>query len=93
MGTKEQVSSQSATIKDQIREFVRENLAAPKGIATFTDEEALTETGVIDSLGILRLVSFLEENFGVRVGDEEITADNMQSINIIEQFVISKGKK
>ena len=92
MATKEQVTNQAAQ-KDQIRDFVRENLAAPKGITTFTDEESLTESGVIDSLGILRLVGFLEENFGVRVGDEEITAENLASINIIEQFVLSKGKK
>ena len=92
MATKEQITNQAAQ-KDQIRDFVRENLAAPKGITTFTDEESLTESGVIDSLGILRLVGFLEENFGVRVGDEEITAENLASINIIEQFVLSKGKK
>jgi acyl carrier protein len=93
MATKEQVSNQPATLKEQIREFVRENLAAPKGITSFTDEEALTETGVCDSLGILRLVSFLEENLGVRVRDEEITADNLTSINVIEQFVLSKTQK
>lgn len=92
MATKEQATTQQPAVKDQIREFVLENLAAPKGITTFTDEESLTTSGVIDSLGILRLIGFLEENFGVRVGDEEIAAENLQSINIIEQFVIAKRK-
>ena len=92
MATKEQMTNQQATLKDQIRDFVRDNLAAPKGITSFTDEESLTGSGVIDSLGILRLVGFLEENFGVRVGDEEIAAENLQSVNVIEQFVLSKKK-
>ena len=91
MATKEQLTNQQ-TLKDQIRDFVRENLAAPKGITSFTDDESLTGSGVIDSLGILRLVGFLEENFGVRVGDEEIAAENLQSIDVIEQFVLSKKK-
>jgi acyl carrier protein len=83
----------SSVIKDQIREFVRENLASAKGISNFTDEESLTENGVIDSLGIFRLVSFLEDTFGVRLGDEEITAENLKSIDIIEAFVVSKTSK
>jgi acyl carrier protein len=89
----QETSQQSSTIKDQIREFVRRELALPKGITSFTDDTSLTENGVVDSLGIFRLVAFLEEAFGVRVGDEEITAENLQSINIMEQFVISKASK
>jgi acyl carrier protein len=79
--------------KDQIRQFVNEELAAAKGISVTNDEESLIENGVIDSLGIFRLVTFLEETYGVKIGDEEISADNLQSINMIEQLVISKSKK
>jgi methoxymalonate biosynthesis acyl carrier protein len=86
-------TANETTIKDQVRQFIREELAAAKGIATFTDSESLTESGIIDSLGIFRLVTFLEENFGVRVGDEEISADNLQSVDKIEALVISKSKK
>lgn len=86
-------TANETTIKDQVRQFIREELAAAKGIATFTDSESLTENGIIDSLGIFRLVTFLEENFGVRVGDEEISADNLQSVDKIEALVISKSKK
>ena len=86
-------TANETTIKDQVRQFIREELAAAKGIATFTDSESLTDNGIIDSLGIFRLVTFLEENFGVRVGDEEISADNLQSVDKIEALVISKSKK
>jgi acyl carrier protein len=85
-------ATQSSSLKDQIREFIMENLAHAKGIASFTDDESLMESGVIDSLGIFRLVSFLEEELRVRVGDEEINAETLKSVNSIEQLVLSKRK-
>lgn len=88
----QEATQPSAMVRDQIREFVRENLAGPKGIASFTDTESLTENGVVDSLGIFRLVAFLEETFGARISDEEITSQNLSSIELIEQLVVSKQK-
>jgi acyl carrier protein len=84
---------QTATVKDQIREFILRELASAKGVSSFSDSESLMELGVIDSLGIFRLVAFLEETFRVRIGDEEITHDNLKSVDSIEQLVIGKQKK
>jgi acyl carrier protein len=84
---------QSASPRDQIREFIQRDLASAKGVDTFSDSESLMESGVIDSLGIFRLVAFLEETFRVRIGDEEITHDNLKSVDSIEQMVVSKLKK
>jgi acyl carrier protein len=82
----------TATPKDQIREFIQKDLASAKGISSFSDSESLMENGIIDSLGIFRLVAFLEETFRVRIGDEEITADNLKSVDVIEQLVLAKKK-
>lgn len=87
------MTTQEATVKDQIRQFVREELASAKGITLVSDDQSLIENGVVDSLGIFRLVTFLEETFGVKIGDEEISAENLQSVDMIEQLVLSKGKK
>jgi acyl carrier protein len=86
-------TANQASIKEQVRQFIMQELASAKGITSFTDSESLMENGVIDSLGVFRLVTFLEENFGVRVGDEEISADYLQSVDRIEQLVLSKNKK
>jgi acyl carrier protein len=86
-------TAKEASVRDQLRQFILEELASAKGISQFTDDESLMANGVIDSLGVFRLVTFLEENFGVRVGDEEITADNLSSVDTIEQLVMRKGKK
>lgn len=85
--------STQPAVKDQIREFIQENLASARGISSFRDDESLMENGVIDSLGIFRLVAFLEENFGVRVSDEEINPENLKSVDAIEQLLLSKSKK
>jgi acyl carrier protein len=82
----------TTTPKDQIREFIQKDLASAKGISSFSDSESLMENGIIDSLGIFRLVAFLEETFRVRIGDEEITAENLKSVDVIEQLVLAKKK-
>jgi len=84
---------ESGEVKDRIREYVLEEFVKSKGIMQITDQEVLTKNGVIDSMGIFRLVAFLEEEFNVRVGDEEITHDNLESIDAIERLVIAKKKK
>ena len=55
-----------------------------------TDSQSLIQSGVIDSLGIFRLVSFLEENCKVRIADEEIVGENFETIDDIERFVSTK---
>ena len=93
MSTTNPIASAQSAVKEQIRDFILENLAQPKGITSFTDDEPLMETGVIDSLGIFRLVSFLEDQVGVRVSDEEINPETLKSLNTIEELVIRKRKK
>jgi len=92
MSATDQTPVNQSTLKHQIREFIQLQLAEPKGIASFTDDESLMESGVIDSLGIFRLVSFLEEELRVRISDEEINAETLKSVNKIEELVIRKRK-
>jgi acyl carrier protein len=84
---------EQAEVKDRIREYILEEFAKSKGINEVSDQEVLAKNGIIDSMGIFRLVAFLEETFNVRIGDEEITNDNLESIDAIERLVISKSKK
>jgi len=83
---------QSASVRDQIREFIRD-LANAKGVSSFTDQEPLMDSGIIDSLSIFRLVTFLEDTFRIRIGDQEITNENLKSVEAVEQLVLSKQGK
>lgn len=85
------MGASDAELKKEIRGFVERRLAAREGTATVADDESLVDRGVVDSLGILQLVAFLEEKFGIRVGDEEISQENFRSIDAISKFVTSKG--
>jgi acyl carrier protein len=78
-----------ASVREQVREFVLEN-ARSKGINEVSDDQSLMVSGIIDSLGIFRLVSFLEDTFRVRISDDEIVPENFQSIDEIEKFVSHK---
>ena len=50
-------------------------------------ETQLLEEGIIDSIGLFRMVTFLEESFRIRVPDEDLLAENFQSIRRIGDFV------
>ena len=87
------MSSASVGFKDTIRRFVLEDLAAGAGLDRVSDSESLVSNGLIDSLGIFRLVAFLEDNFAIRIGDEEILQENFRSIDAIADFVIGKKER
>ena len=84
--------TQTQTIEDRVREFVLKQfpLARKNGLKP---EERWLESGLIDSLGILDLVHFLEEEFKVQVTDEELLPDNFQSLQAVAAFVRAKQTK
>ena len=71
-----------------IREFLADGFML--GDDTIADSASLLESGVVDSTGIMQLVAFLETEFGVRVEDDELTADNLDSVDRIVGFVEAK---
>ncbi len=80
-------------VKKQIHDFVLENLALGKGVTRVADEDSLIESGIVDSLGIFSLVTFLENTFGIRIGDEEIVQENFRTIDTIELLVKKKLRR
>jgi acyl carrier protein len=77
------------TPEDRIREFIVKQfpMARKKGLKL---DEKWLETGMIDSLGILDLVHFLEKEFSVTISDDELQPENFQSLDAVVGFV---GKK
>ena len=82
----------SVSTKDRIREFVQRS-AQERGVSTVGDGESLIQNGVVDSLGIFKLVAFLEETFSIRIPDEEIVFENLESVDRIEKFVNAKLRR
>lgn len=78
-------------MKEQIREFVcRTTFSDPKKI---NDSMLLFDEGIFDSMGLLNLISFLEEDFCIKVEDSELDAENLGSIDAIAAFIERKSNK
>jgi acyl carrier protein len=76
-------------IEKSVREFILENYLILES-EVLADDESLLEKGIIDSTGVLELVAFLEGNFGIKVEDEELIPQNLDTIVNIIEFVRSK---
>ena len=72
--------------ENALTEFVRNELLHGRKVA-LTDDADLLSAGIVDSLGILRLVAFIEERFGVKVPDEDVVFENFQSIRAMADYV------
>ena len=76
-------------MKDKIRLFIVENFLFGKD-EDLTDDSSFLEEGIIDSTGILELVSFLEEEFSISVDDEELIPENLDSIKNVVGYLEKK---
>jgi acyl carrier protein len=56
----------------------------------FADDDSFMENGIIDSTGVLELVSFVEEQFRIEVSDDELIPDNLDSANKLASYVMRK---
>jgi acyl carrier protein len=76
-------------MKDKIRTFIVENFLFGQGEG-LKDDTSFLDGGIIDSTGILELVNFLEEQFSIKVDDEELVPENLDSINNVVGYLEKK---
>lgn len=63
--------------------FIEENLMRDKSSGPLTADESLLQRGVLDSLGLMNLIAFIEEKTGVRIADDDVMLENFETINAI----------
>jgi acyl carrier protein len=78
------------TIAQDIRHFVVANFLFGRNGDQLKDDQSFLDTGIIDSTGVLELVAFLEEKFGISVGDRELLPENLDSVDNASRFVAGK---
>jgi acyl carrier protein len=76
-------------IEDKIREFIVKNLYYAEG-ATLSDDASFLAEGVIDSMGAMELVAFVESEFKIKVEMSEVVVKNFDSISKMANFVRRK---
>ena len=77
-------------LTDRLKEFIYKKfpLAKKQGVK---NSDPLLDSGIIDSLGILDLVTYIEREFGVHVSDEELLPENFQTVDALALFVQQKS--
>lgn len=78
------------SVAAEVEKFVVEEIAVGRGIDSIAHDEDLLASDILDSLGIMELVAFLEEKEGIRVTDDDLTPENFQTVDSIVVFVERK---
>ena len=82
--------NQQVAIKQKIRTFIFENFFFDAKEEDLSDDASFLEQGIIDSTGVLELVEWLEDEFGFTVDDEELTPENLDSVDSLTDFIARK---
>ena len=75
-------------IKEKVKNYVLQAVYAEK--EKIKDNSLIFKEGYFDSMGFMVLISFLEEEFGIKTGDSDLLEENFESINAITEFVKQK---
>lgn len=80
---------QTQDIVRQVRSFITENYLLGQD-RPFGESDSFLEQGIIDSTGVLELVAFVQETYGIAVEDEELTPENLDSLTSVADYVARK---
>ena len=72
--------------EQKIVDFIRDDIVAGQPVE-FDRDTSLLESGLIDSMGLFRLITFLEETFNIRIPESDMVAENFQSVSKISEHV------
>ena len=77
-------------IKQKLKVFITDKFLLGISSKTLTDDDSFLEKGIIDSTGVLELVNFIEEKFNIKVEDEELVPDNLDSLEKLTSYIKRK---
>ncbi len=81
-----QTETSTPDIRQEIRHFVIQNFLFGQQ-QDLKDNASFLDAGIVDSTGVLELVAHIEERYGIKVADDELIPDNLDSVEAIAQFV------
>jgi acyl carrier protein len=82
----------AADVVADVRGYIVERFLFGQGGDSMSNTDSFLESGIVDSTGVLELVMFLEQRFGIKVNDDELVPDNLDSIDKVAGFVGRKLK-
>jgi acyl carrier protein len=76
--------------KSTLRSYLAEEIGDANGLSEVRDDDSLIKLGILDSVQILKLTTFLEETFGIEVGDGELVPENFETLATLSKYIESK---
>ena len=80
------------SVEEKVRKFIFDNFLFTDDQNAILNSDSFLDKGVLDSTGILEVINFLEEEFGLTVNDDELVPENLDSVDNITAFVNRKAK-
>jgi acyl carrier protein len=77
-------------VKSEVRAYILDNFLMGGDRDQLRDEDSFLDQRILDSTGFIELVTYLEEHFKVRIEDEEMIPENLDSLNSIEAYLTRK---
>ncbi len=77
-------------VREKIRSIIEDNLKIFDSDAEFSDEDHIFRKGFVDSLFAVKLLAFLEQEFDIKIGNEDLNIENFHSVNRIISFLENK---
>ena len=77
-------------LKEKVRKFIEANLVVFEDEADFTDSDNIFEMGFVNSLFAMKLVSYIEQEFGIEVDNEDLEISNFSSVDRIVEYIENK---
>lgn len=71
----------------EIKQFILKNYLFTEDLNSLGDDDSLMKKGIVDSTGILELIMHLEKTYGIKVSDDEMLPDNLDSVASIVSFI------
>ncbi len=79
--------------EDKIRGFILENYLFTDDQSELNNDDSFLDQGILDSTGILEIIFFIEDEFGIKIRDDEMVPDNLDSVNRIVAFIERKQQE
>jgi acyl carrier protein len=77
-------------IKENIRQYIAQNILFSEQGFSYDDDASFLEQAIIDSVGFMELVAFVQKEYGIEVGPQELVRDNFDSVNKLARYIASK---
>ena len=77
--------------KETVKNFIVNDLLFGNTELLTSDDQSFLQTGVLDSAGLLELITFIENTFGIAVNDDELMPENLDTLENVHKFIMKKG--